>query len=304
MRWLAKAAVQKAIGILPGASHIYYLVQRRVVQTLPINDKQWWEQAHIAFLHLSALRKHVGARLPDYSLFEFGAGYDLTIPLILAAAGVGKQMVVDRVPNMRLGLVQNNLERMARLSPVLRSEFEFEYTPRFLASASRKVSLGTLREMGIDYEVRDIRRTGFPDGAFDFISNTSTLEHIPSADLSLLLSECRRVLRTGGCISSLVNLADNFAQADSSITQYNYLRYSNRCWALLNPSIFYQNRLRAPDYIRLLRDSGFAIVSVTAESGLPSEALERLPVHPEFGAYSNEELSVTSLHVVGSVPPS
>ena len=150
----------------------------------------------------------------------------------------------------------------------------------------------------------DARETGLPDKSVDFVSSTDTCEHIPGDDLGLIFRESRRLLRPGGAFSCRIDLQDHYAYFDRSLSKYNFLRYSDRTWRLVNSPLHYQNRLRSPEYLQLVLRAGFELV-VEKPSG-PSEAglkeLESLPLAPRFRRFPPEELGVTVLSFVATRP--
>ena len=164
-------------------------------------------------------------------------------------------------------------------------------------------SLKELEErFGIEYLApRDARATGLPDASVDFVSSTDVCEHVPEEDLAAIFRECFRLLRRGGVFSCRIDLQDHYAYFDRSLSKYNFLRYSDRAWSVVNSPLHFQNRLRSPDYLRLLREAGLELV-VERPSG-PSEEgreeLRALPLAERFrNGYTREELGVTVLSFV------
>ena len=100
-------------------------------------------------------------------------------------------------------------------------------------------------------------------------------------------------------MSCSVDLHDHYAYADPRISVYNFLRYSDRTWNAINSKLHHQNRLRAPDYIRLFGEAGMTIAR--AETTVPPDADERLRqlrIAERFvRAYTREELAGTILFI-------
>jgi len=303
MRWLAKAALQRGLGVLPQGERLNYVFQRRVLRSLPAGESVLRRKFARALQHLSAYEEH-GAGTPagNAVFYEFGAGWDLAIPLSFYALGVGKQVLVDIRPSVRVELVNDSLAALERLRPELEAEAEREL-PSLGAPIAGVAELES--RFGIRYLAPcDARATGLPAESVDFVSSTDTCEHIPGADLAGIFGECRRLLRPGGAFSCRIDLQDHYAYFDRSLSRYNFLRFSDRAWSAVNSPLHHQNRLRSPDYLRLVRDAGFEL-TVERPSGPSDEdraELQALPLAPRFRRYSPDELGVTILSFVARRP--
>jgi SAM-dependent methyltransferase len=303
MRWLAKAALQRGLGLLPQGERLNYLFQRHLARSLPASESVFRRKFARAGQHLRAFEDH-GPSLPvgEAVFFEFGAGWDLNIALSYAALGVGRQVLVDIRPSVRLELVNHSLHTFQQRWDEL--EAEAGRTLRPLGGpvqSSRELE----ERFGISYLApRDARGTGLPDKSIDFVSSTDTCEHIPAADLARIFGECRRLLRPGGAFSCRIDLQDHYSYFDQHLSRYHFLRFSDRAWSLVNSPLHYQNRLRAPDYLRLVREAGLEVVSATPSG--PSEEgmaeLRALPLAPRFRRYTLEELGVGTLSFVARKP--
>ncbi|MDQ2910832.1 MAG: class I SAM-dependent methyltransferase [Actinomycetota bacterium] len=303
MRWLAKAALQRGLGLLPQGERLNYVFQRRVLRSLPASESVFRRKFARALQHLRVYEEHgPGTPAAEACFYEFGAGWDLAIPLSYATLGVGRQVLVDIRPSVRIELVNESLAAFERLWGDLESEAGRELRPL-------GPPLGSVVELeerlGITYLApRDARATGLPAESLDFVASTDTCEHIPADDLAAIFRESLRLLRTGGAFSCRIDLQDHYAYFDRGLSRYNFLRYSDRTWSLVNSPLHHQNRLRAPDYLRLVREAGFELVadlpSGPSEEGLAE--LRELPLAPRFRGYTPEELGVTILSFVARRP--
>ncbi len=304
MRWLAKAALQRGLSLLPGqGERLNYVLQRRVLRSFPLGDNALRQKFARALTHARAYEEYGrGVPLAEATFYEFGAGWDLAIPLAYALLGVGRQLLVDIRPSARIELVRETIVAFSRLRPQLE-----EAAGRPLRDLGDPVSsLGELdARYGIRYLApRDARDTGLPAGSVDFVSSTDTCEHIPAEDLGAIFAECRRLLRPGGTFSCRIDLQDHYSYFDRGLSRYNFLRYSDRAWALVNSPLHFQNRLRAPEYVRLVREAELELV-VENPSGPSDEGrakLQSMPLAERFRGYSPGELGVTILSFVARVP--
>ncbi|MGB2874365.1 MAG: class I SAM-dependent methyltransferase [Gaiellaceae bacterium] len=300
MRWVAKAAVQRVLGLVPQGERLNYLFQRHIAHSLPAGESVVRRKFARALQHLRAYEQHgTGTPIGRAVFYEFGAGWDLAIPLSYAALGVGRQVLVDIRPSARVALVNDSLSTLERLWNELEREAGRELRPL----GPLMGSLAELEErFGIAYLApRDARATGLEGESVDFVSSTDTCEHIPEDDLALIFRECRRLLRPGGVFSCRIDLQDHYAYFDPTLSRFNFLRFPDRTWRLFNSPLHFQNRLRAPDYLRLVRDSGLELV-LEKPSGPSKEGLAELgalPVAPRFRkGYTPEELGITILSFV------
>jgi SAM-dependent methyltransferase len=300
MRWLVKAVTQKTISALPRSQTVNYVLQRHVSRSLPASEKSLRQKFARAAQHIEAYEAHGPARaLADAVLYEFGAGWDLAVQLSYWCLGVERQLLIDLRPNLRLELVNVTLERLQGLAAELGG-----------ARAPDSAPIGSDRELeerfGISYLApRDARATGLDDESVDFVTSTNTLEHIPSGDLQPLLAECRRLLRPEGALSCRIDLRDHFAYFDAGLSRYNFLRYPDRTWNLINSGLLYQNRLRRTDYLRAFADAGFTVVAEQGARPKREElnALKRQELAERFRSYELDDLSVQSLALVARPSP-
>jgi SAM-dependent methyltransferase len=299
VRWLLKASVQKVLGAAPGGRSANYLLQRYVARSLPRSVPAFWRKGQRARRHLDAYSTHGARELSQARFYEFGPGWDLAVALAFRAFGIERQTLVDVAPVARVELVNDSLAKLARLEADLAEE-----SGRSLRTLGPELqSLDELDErFGITYVApQDPSDTGLPNASFDFVSSTSTLEHVPKDDIGPLLEECRRLLTADGVMSCTVDLRDHFSFMDGSLSPYNFLRFDTRRWRLLSSPLNFQNRLRYPDYLALFRSAGFEVVEerTVEPSEQDLDVLRGLDLAEPFASrYSPEELGVKQLRVV------
>jgi hypothetical protein len=173
---------------------------------------------------------------------EFGAGSNLLCPLLLSKAGATEVLALDIQRGASVERVNHVIGQLRRKVPGdwpeisdLDADLTARYRVRYLAPA-------------------DARATAVPPACVDFICSTSTLEHIPSQDIVLILREMRRVATATATLSFIIDYHDHYSTSDQSIPTFNFYRYADFVWRLCNPPTHYQNRLRHSDYQRLFAD--------------------------------------------------
>jgi SAM-dependent methyltransferase len=299
MKWVAKAALHKVFSALPRSEEFNYFFQRRILHSLPLSEAAFLRKVTTAVWHYKTLAEHSGRDLNESVFYEFGAGWDLAIPLTFQTLGVDHQVLVDIRPNLRYELVANSLGRFRKLEQKIS---EVAGQPLRLAEKTQISSEEELERMlGISYLApRDARATQLESASIDFITSTDTLEHVPAPDIAVILRECKRILRPDGLASFRIDPRDHYADFDSKISVYNFLSFSDRRMALVNSGIQYQNRLRRSDYLGLIEGAGFDVIF--EEASAPSEAelvkLKALELAPRFKSYEIDDLAVKILRLV------
>jgi hypothetical protein len=288
MDWRVKAAAATLFSYLPGGNHAYVWAQQHITRTLPPRSTSIDGSVGLASRHLAALQKHGAVPMGRARFYEWGAGWNLAIPLTYWCCGINDQCVVDIRPLARAALIEHAArsirDRHARL-------------PRVPATAGMNGStLSSLKSrFGIEYRAPiDARRTDLPGGSIDYVTCTSTWEHMRPEDLRAALLECRRLMRPGAIATTHVDYTDHYAHSDSRRSVYDFLSHEDWSWALLNPPFHYQNRLRHSDYVALVRDAGFEIVDVQCDGGDERDcaAVSSLRLSSRFSGYAATELAI------------
>ena len=168
MRWLAKAALQRTLGALPQGERLNYVFQRHVLHSFPVGDTAYDQKFTRAVNHLAAYEEH-GPEIPvaEATFFEFGAGWDLAIPVSYALLGVGRQVVIDIRPSARIELVNETIAALERLRPELE-----QVAGRSLRDLGGPIaSIAELEpRFGIRYLAPcDARDSGLPPSIVDFV---------------------------------------------------------------------------------------------------------------------------------------
>mgnify|MGYP005832947967 CR=1 FL=1 len=300
MNWKAKAYLQKVLGWLPFGNTINYFFQRKITKNLPVSEKIFFEKVTLAKYHLDKFFKYTkNPSSGSFVFYEFGAGWDLIIPMIYFVKGIKNQILIDINKKLKFELINDTIRRFNKNKEKIES-----IIGKFINQIPG-VEIKNLTELeqtfGIKYLApMDASNTFFDDNHFDFISNTSTFEHIPEQFLIPIMKECHRVLKDGAIMSCVIDLQDHYSYFDKQISVYNFLQFSDKKWAKYNHSIQYQNRLRASDYIYLFVESGFKVLEIEKELPDSSEEKELMSINinKKFSNYNYEDLSVKVLKIV------
>ncbi|MBS1815531.1 MAG: methyltransferase domain-containing protein [Acidobacteria bacterium] len=239
---------------------------------------------------------------PQSRIFEIGTGWLPIFPLCLALAGFRNIHTVDLYCHLRESAVRRTL--LALHVYTQHPSFQLFATPDQVEARYQHLlkSSHILETADITYTAPcDASKTSLKPGSLDLIVSNNVFEHVPQPALLKLFDEAKRLLRPSGHILHCVNCGDHYAYSDPSITQVNYLQYSNAEWARWNNSLQYQNRLRPIDFIQMADGAGFDILSAEYKPNERYlEALAQMEVAPEFRHYSLDQLAATSLTLIAS----
>jgi len=291
INWVVKAKTFNVLDRIPAGEKIHYLLQRYITKTIPRPLSPTKDTGAAQISHANKFRQH-GVDLTKTSLLEFGAGWDLYGNIIMYCMGVNRQDVVDIHRWLNAEALNAVIKHLQTDPP--------EGAVRLPEKLIRHDHLvNDLRIFyGISYNAPvDASNLSVKDATFDLIATTATLEHIPKDTLRGITKECHRVLRPQGLVSHVVDYSDHYAYSDSSINEFNYLRFDERQWKKFNPGIHFQNRLRTQFYVDLFTEHGFEIVEVHTWKG-PREHLEKTPVSESFRNLSFEELRDLGGHYI------
>ena len=298
MNWKYKALLHILFSKIPLGEHLAYLSQRYLTKSLPVTDDKFVSVVSLVNQHLEVFQKHCSRPLGEVSFYEFGAGWDMIVPLTFYAFGVERQILVDLRPLLRGHLVNDTVAKFQRV----KLDLALSRKPDRPLDDSLSAFLHPLKQYyGIDYRAPcDARNTGLRKGSIDCISSTNTLEHIPKEDIRLIFRECHRLLQRDGLMTFLIDYQDHYSYFDGRISVYNFLQYSDKDWAFFNPDLHYQNRLRHQDYLDLFNEEGFEIVVENRTEGTQADLkmLENFPLEKRFEAYKLTELAVRKAHVL------
>lgn len=204
--------------------------------------------------------------------FEFGAGGELLAPLLLSKAGASKVYAYDM---FRLATVE-------RVNHIIRQ--------------IGGPSLSTIDDLSRLYRIEyrapaDATMSGLPDASVDFIYSTDTFEHLKPCEIAPILTECLRIAKPCAIFSFGIDYHDHYVDSDARISPFNFYRYGDRAWRLMNPALHYQNRLRHSDFVRAFAEAG-----LTGADERVVRPMNGARVHPRFAGYARHDLETIRGH--------
>ncbi len=301
MNFKYKAYLQKIFSRLPRSERLNYFFQKHITNSLPINEKDISEKIETVKLHFNNFRKYCDNKDPkSCKYYEFGSGYDMVIPIGISLLGFGNLTCIDIRELVFPDLINDSIKRLYSFRDKFGIKAEvLKNVPQVDRNNYREI----LKEcFNIKYFAPlDARKTGIESNSIDFILSNATMEHIPEEHLPDIMKESYRILKPGGIMSNVIDYRDHWSFFDNSISVYNYLQYSDKEWKKLNPSIMYQNRMRHPDYIKIIKGAGFEILEEKPDYpvNIELEHLNKVKLTDHYlRKYSREELSIKSSMLV------
>ncbi len=297
--WLLKAAAQGAIAAAPLGDRLDRAARVHVTRSLTIGEAAFATKLRQCRHHVSAARSVRTARPFGPHALELGTGWYPIVPIGLWLCGARRVTTIDKNPLLEPERVRRTVQLYdtAARNGVLDRLLPGAWADRVAtlrdaaAWADEEDPELLLHRLGVDVVVGDARATGLEAGSVDLVVSNNTFEHVPPSTLLEILLEFRRVTSARAVMSHFVDMADHYAYFDRRLSQYHYLRFSDRAWRLLNGGIQYQSRLRISDYRDLLAEAGFSILQEEHGQALPHD-LERVPIADRFQHYRREDLLV------------
>lgn len=219
----------------------------------------------------------IGAdRIKGATVLELGSGWQPLIPLLFKKAGASRIIMTD--------------------DKALMDEAYFERAKTTLAKHGHTVDAIWPE---FDYKA-PCDWSKIPNNSVDIIWSRACLEHIPPDILRSILVEFRRILKPGGITAHIIDNSDHWEHKDKSITRVNFLKFGDRTWKAINcHPLFYQNRLRHSDYLSLLQETGFTVLSHNPEiCPRTLQAIPSLKLAPKFRDRPHADLATITSQIL------
>ena len=302
MKFRRKLFLYKCIENLPFGMDIYHFAQEKVTKSLLLPDEDFMSRFDDKVLrHEIAIKRYGMTEQKKSVFFEFGAGWDMLAPIGFSlVGGVKRYIAVDLNKHLRKSIIQNTMElyrsNIDKIERVTGNSVRLDKNINCYPDIRQNAGSWLKDNLAIEYLAPcDAGDTNIKSESVDYVVSNVSLEHIPKKNIERILKECMRLLRKGGLISVTVDYSDHWSHSDPSITEYNFLRYSEDEWHRYNPSLHYQNRLRHSDYYKMLQNAGFQIIKeeFLQPDDKAYKKIKTITVSEELKKYSIEDLLIT-----------
>jgi hypothetical protein len=298
--WLIKSATHRVISWLPRRQFWNGLLQSYITKSTELTPKVFEDKVRECQRHLEAMALGEARRQQTgFTVLELGTGWLPIITVGLHLCGAREIWSVDIDPLLRKDRVRQLVElfrdygqsgKLHSLLPAVSSE-RLHGLASLIPFTGLEEPAAFLGRLNIHILIQDARHLPLPEHSIDFFESSGVLEYIPPPVLHGIFREFHRLASPGAAMSHRLNLVDQFSYFDSSLTPFNFLKYSAAQWRWLNSPLIWQNRLRISDYRRLLDETGFELCREESVSGSPVD-LAKVKLAAEFEGYSEADLLV------------
>lgn len=306
-KWKLKAIVQNIIALMPYKERVNYFFQKNVTKGVNLNDEYFEYKIGHARDHIDFFKVY-GETNPDKTIIELGSGWYPIIPLIMFISDSGKVISLDVQSWMnkehQITAINKIIDwhHQGKLQAYIKdiNQNKWELLTQISENPERYTFESINEIIGLQLMLKDARKLDIKDSSVDLICSNNTFEHIYPDILKGILKEFQRVIKPDGVMSHFIDLSDHFAHYDKSINIYNFLKYSEKQWKIIDNSIQPQNRLRFRDYREIYHSLSIPISKEEIRSG-NIEEVKSLNIHPEFSHYDIKDLAISHGYLVSKM---
>ena len=305
--WILKAFIQKIISYLPFRHKINYLFQKHVTKGVFLNCENFEEKLKVCNQHIENYFRY-SEKKEDFIALELGTGWFPVVPFGIYLCGASKIITLDINPflkkentraTVKMFLEYCNSGELQKFIPRINNERVNDFIKN-LKDFENLSTKEIFKKCNIVSLIKDARETNIDDNSIDLIVSNNTLEHIYTHVLSGIMDEFKRIAKRGGVMSHLIDMSDHFAHIDKKISIYNFLKFSEERWNLIDNKIQPQNRLRIYDYRNIYNNRNIALTEVNYDKGNVDE-LNKIKLDNDFISYSPFEVSVSNCSIVSKM---
>ncbi|HEY1039133.1 MAG TPA: class I SAM-dependent methyltransferase [Bacteroidia bacterium] len=238
------------------------------------------------------------------STLELGTGWYPVVPISMFLLGSDNVVTVDITPLMDKEKLTTTITKY--LDAISKNQIDavflqnpdrIDLLKKVLAEAGELTFEQMLAKLKINYLKTDARKLPFENKTFDLVHSNNTYEHIYEFILKDIVKEFKRVQKDDGLQSHFIDMSDHFAHADTSITIYNYLKYTEAKWMRMDNSVQPQNRMRINQYRDLYKANGLHILEESLRPG-DAKALETIILEEPFKSFKKEDVLPSHGYVI------
>ena len=134
----------------------------------------------------------------------------------------------------------------------------------------------------------------FVDNKFDILVSNAVLEHIHRDKMEIAIKNMMKILKPNGIIAHQIDFRDHICFN----RPLNNLKYSEKQWNNISRgTIFYTNRLKLSNYMRLFKKFNLHIISVNKQFFNVAYS-KNFKIHSEFNDLTQEDLALKGAFIL------
>ena len=280
-----KTAFFKALDILPSriGYAIYHAVQERMTDSftakLDANAR--------TYKRMQEILKVVNFDVLNKSILEIGSGWMPLIPYLFKVEDNSNKVYTYDINDHYQNKYIDELNAHYRSSGKLNFDVAKEglHLPSF-----------------IEYHPNSNVITADLPNSVDLIFSRFVLEHVTPEDLKEMHKRFTKHYGSEVLILHMISPSDHRAFSDSSLSHYDFLRYSQKEWNRIQTKFDYHNRLRLPQYIEIFTEAGMEIIHLEHDFAEPDtkkhNLFKQVPIHDDFKKFTEVELTAGSINIL------
>ena len=299
-KWIAKAIIQKIISYLPYSNNINFWFQKNITKGVNLTDEHFNDKLVHCSDHISLYKKSLNNLGID--CLELGTGWYPVVPIGLFLAGAKSITSIDLTSLCNKERLVSTIEKFKEWDSKSQLQFYIQDLVPKRLEMLKEISFendfeSLLSQLNIKLIVGDARNIKLDSNSIDFIISNNVFEHIYPVILEPILFEFKRLLNESGKMSHFIDMSDHFAHNDESITIYNYLKYSDMKWSIIDNSVQPQNRMRLPEYIELFEKSNLKYEFQRLREGSKSQ-IDRVKLDNKYLKFDIKDVMISHVHVI------
>ena len=298
IKYVVTAAALKLFSTSPQTKRLYRRIGNVLDQGRRIRDGLPTYYVDRAKKILELCAKHHAIQAGD-RLLEVGTGWLHWESMIIRLFYATEITMFDVWDNRYFGAYKIYLEQFERVmdKELNMDPIRLEHAHKLLKAILKASSFDEIYKLlGLRYVINP-RGTleQFQDESFALIFSCDVLEHIQKDILPQVTQNFHRLLKPGGYSIHKIDPSDHLYYYDTSVSQKNYLRYSDRVWRrYFENNVQYINRIQRAEWLDLFHRAGFELVeeeSVTVDIG-------SIKIDKDYQNLDEQDLQCVTLTVI------
>lgn len=185
------------------------------------------------------------------SILEIGTGSSIGMGYSFLVTGAKNFTASDSQRSLNMSKKAVDIEK--RLIQMVENKYDTNIAGKFVKIDEEKIiPIKNLHFRKLDVTLSDIDLSK----KYDLIISVAVLEHIRKDKVETALKNMIALLNKNGRMIHHIDLRDHF----NFNRPFNFYKYSESEWSrLTNFGVFYTNRLRVEDYVKLFEKGGFEV---------------------------------------------